>query len=170
MNWISKYNSSELLKGVTATTLWQGSSKILFVLATLYCSNILSPDEFGVYSFVKNTLILIVLMCATNFSGLCTKFATESLQSDSSLRRLYLLFAFTISISVIFGLIINVVPSHVINDFLRSGDIASNMRIIGLFLPIFILQPLMSGILLGYKEFALVGKYEFSLALPYVLV
>lgn len=170
MSFISNYNSSELFRGVTATTIWQGSAKILLVFATLLCSNVLSPNDFGVYSFVKNTLNLIVLMCATNFSGLCTKFATESLSSESSLRRLYLLFFFTVSISIVFGFIVIAVPSEIINDFLRSGDIASYMRIIGLFLPIFILQPLFSGVLLGYKEFSLVGKYEFLSALLFCVL
>lgn len=170
MSLIYKYRSSELFRGVTATTLWQGSAKILLVIATLYCSNILSPNDFGVYSFVKNTLNLIVLMCATNFSGLCTKFATESLNSEESLRRLYLLFVFTISISLVFGTIVVAVPGDIINDFLRSGDIASYMRIIGLFLPIFILQPLFSGVLLGFKEFSLVGKYEFCCALLFCVL
>lgn len=167
---LSKYKSSELFRGVTATTIWQGSAKILLVLATLYCSNVLTPNDFGVYSFVKNTLNLIVLMCATNFSGLCTKFATESINSDSSLRRLYLLFLFIVFISIFFGLVVLIVPAHVINDFLNSGDIASYMRVIGLFLPIFILQPLFSGVLLGFKEFALVGKYEFLAALLFCLL
>lgn len=167
MKLLNKYKTSELFRGVTAITLWQGSSKILLVLATLYCSNLLSPNDFGVYSFVKNTLNLIVMMCATNFSGLCTKFATESLSSESSLRRLYLLFIFTLCISVIFGIFVFLVPSHSINDFLASGDIASYMRIIALFLPIFILQPLFSGVLLGYKEFSLVGKYDFFSSLTF---
>lgn len=170
MNIISRYRSSELFRGVTATTLWQGSSKVVLVLATLYCSNILSPDDFGVYSFVKNTLNLIVLMCATNFSGLCTKFATESLSSDSSLRRLYLLFIFTSVVSVIIGASIIIVPGSQINEFLGSGNIASYMRVIALFLPLFVLQPLFSGILLGYKEFSMVGKYDLLSSLFFVIL
>lgn len=170
MSFFSKYKSSELFRGVTATTMWQGSSKVLLVLATLYCSNVLTGDEFGVYSFVKNTLNLIVLMCATNFSGLCTKFATESLGSNSSLRRLYLLFIFTLTISVISGIIVLLVPGHIINNYLGSGDIASYMRIIALLLPLYILQPLFSGVLLGYKEFSLVGKYDFFSSLAFCIL
>lgn len=61
-------------------------SKLLIVLTTLYCSNVLTQDEFGEFSFIRNTLSTVLLICATNFSGLAVKFAAEAMLSKESLK------------------------------------------------------------------------------------
>ncbi len=161
MDIINRYKTSEILRGLTATTFWQGSAKVILVLTTLYCSNNLSTDDFGVFSYIKNTLNIVVLMCATNFSSLCTKFAAESVNSIESLKKLYILFLFVSVVSLIFGVSVYVLPDNIISDYLGDIRLVQYIKFIGIMLPIFILQPLLSGLLTGYKEFSLVGKYEF---------
>ena len=46
---------SKLIKGFIVTILGSGSSKIILVLATFICSNLLGKMEFGELSFVRNT-------------------------------------------------------------------------------------------------------------------
>ena len=74
----NRVRASELLKGFATTTFWSALSKLLIVLTTLYCSNVLTQDEFGEFSFIRNTLSTVLLICATNFSGLAVKFAAEA--------------------------------------------------------------------------------------------
>lgn len=52
----NRVRASELLKGFATTTFWSALSKLLIVLTTLYCSNVLTQDEFGEFSFIRNTL------------------------------------------------------------------------------------------------------------------
>lgn len=75
----NRVRASELLKGFATTTFWSALSKLLIVLTTLYCSNVLTQDEFGEFSFIRNTLSTVLLICATNFSGLAVKFAAEAI-------------------------------------------------------------------------------------------
>ena len=91
----NRVRASELLKGFATTTFWSALSKLLIVLTTLYCSNVLTQDEFGEFSFIRNTLSTVLLICATNFSGLAVKFAAEAMLSKESLKKLYILFLFT---------------------------------------------------------------------------
>ena len=72
---------SNLFKGFIVTILGSGSSKIILVLATFICSNLLGKMEFGELSFVRNTLNMILCICALNFSALCTKLTTAFVQN-----------------------------------------------------------------------------------------
>lgn len=156
-----KYIHSELIKGFITTIFWKGFSRILTVLTTLYCSNTLSQSEFGEYSFVNNTLSTIVVICAVHFSSLVVKFTAESKYSENSVKKLYLILIFTIILSVFLGLILLFSPTKFIESFVgENNNVVSYIRIIGLLLPVFILQPLISGIFRGIKEFNIVGKYE----------
>ena len=72
-NWLK---GSSLINSFFVTLLGSGMSKFILVAATFYCTNMLTKAEFGEFSFVRNTLAMILTICANNFSSLCTKFAT----------------------------------------------------------------------------------------------
>ena len=50
----NRVRASELLKGFATTTFWSALSKLLIVLTTLYCSNVLTQDEFGEFVDLRN--------------------------------------------------------------------------------------------------------------------
>lgn len=95
---------SSLLNSFIATLLGSGTSKVILVFATFVCSNLLEKMEFGELSFVRNTLNMILCICALNFTTLCTKFATEAKTSIESLHRLFILFLFSIVVCILIGL------------------------------------------------------------------
>lgn len=156
----NRISESDLIKGFLSSSLWGGLSKLIAVLITMYCSNKLNPDGFGEFSFIRNTLDMIIVICATHFSTLAVKFAAESIKNDDSLKKLFLLFEFTLFVSVLTCIIILVIPIGKLEAFTGSNRVAHFMRIVGLCLPVFIIQPIISAILRGYKKFNLVGIYE----------
>ncbi len=171
MQVIKRIRGSELIRGFATTTFWSALSKALIVLTTLYCSNVLTQDEFGEFSFIRNTLNTILLICATNFSGLAVKFTTESTLSRDSLKKLYILFLFTVVISFLIGLSILAAPTGFIQAVIGGNEIITYfMKVIGLFLPVFMLQPLLSAVLRGFKQFKIVGEYELVLSIVYLLI
>lgn len=167
----NRVRASELLKGFATTTFWSALSKLLIVLTTLYCSNLLTQDEFGEFSFIRNTLSTVLLICATNFSGLAVKFAAEAMLSKESLKKLYILFLFTVGISLLIGASILISPTNAIRSVVGgSGNVTYFIKLTGLFLPVFMLQPLLSAMLRGFKQFRLVGEYELLLSAFYFVV
>lgn len=167
---MQRYNSSELLKGFGASTFWGMLSKCLMFVVTFYCSNTLTQEGFGEYSYIKNTLDIIILICVTNFSSLAIKFAAELTTSVISLKRLYILLIFIISISIVVGLSILFCPYSLIQEYTRGESVAYYIKIIALFLPLFVIHPFTTAILRGFRQFNLVGKYEVSLSLIYVIL
>lgn len=63
----SKFENSQLFSSFIFTLGGSGISKLLLIVATFYCSNTLSELEFGEFSFVRNTLNMILCICALNF-------------------------------------------------------------------------------------------------------
>ena len=126
----------------------------------MYCSNKLTQEGFGEFSFIRNTLNMVIVICATNFSTLAVKFAAESISSTDSLKRLLLLFEFTLFVSIVAGVITVAVPYDILQSFTGGKSVAFYMKMVGLCLPVFIIQPLVSSIFRGYKQFNLVGIYE----------
>ena len=169
MYFIKRIRESEILRGFAFTTLWNGLSKVITVVVTLVCSNNLTSEGFGEFSYIRNTLNLIILVCAANFSGLAIKFTTESFINTDSLKKLHILFWFTITISFIGGLICLFIPTNIIATFLNGQNVAIYLKTAIIFLPIFILQPLLSAVIRGCKEFNLVGLYEFIISLLLLL-
>ena len=167
---MQRYNSSELLKGFGLSTFWGILAKSLMFIVTFYCSNTLTQEGFGEYSYIKNTLDVVILICATNFSSLAIKFAAEATRSIISLKRLYVLLIFIISISVIVGVSILFCPYSLIQNYTKGEAVAYYIKIIALFLPLFVIHPFITAILRGFRQFNLVGKYEVSLSLIYVIL
>lgn len=160
MSIIERFKKSDLLKGFASTTIWSGLSKLIMVLTTLYCTNVLTKDDFGSYSFIKNTLNLVVWVCATNFTSLCVKFAAEASVSKLALKRLYILFVFTFGASLCCSIPILIIPGSMMEGYLESSMIVHYIKITGLLLPLFLIGPLFNAMLKGYKMFNLSGIYD----------
>lgn len=148
------------MRGFVSTTIWGGISKLIMLGVTFYCSNFLTKEGFGEYGFVKNTLNLLMLICAANFSSLSSKFAAESMQSKQSLKRLILLMSFMVSVSLIIAIVALVMPERVVQSFTGGNNVARFVKVLGLLLPLFIIQPIMASMFRGYKQFNMVGIYE----------
>ncbi len=160
MNIIERFKTSDLLKGFASTTIWSGLSKLIMVLTTLYCTNVLTKDDFGSFSFIKNTLNLVVWVCATNFTSLCVKFAAEASVSKLALKRLYILFIFTFGASLCCSIPILIIPGSIMEGYLESSMIVHYIKITGILLPLFLIGPLFNAMLKGYKMFNLSGIYD----------
>ncbi|WP_175456344.1 lipopolysaccharide biosynthesis protein [Xylanibacter ruminicola] len=165
-----KLRGSNLMKGFAATFLGSGASKVLLVLTTFLCSNLLSKGEFGEFSFVRNTLNVILCICALNFSSLCTKFTTEAKFSIESLHRLFLLFLFSFFICAIIGFFLVVAPESFLLNIFSTAFVVKFFRISGLLLPFFMLEPLFEGIMRGLKKFKLIGLLQTASSVFYLLV
>ncbi len=166
---IDKIRRSSLFKGFVATMLGSGMSKFVLVITTFICSNLLTKLEFGELSFVRNTLNMILCICALNFSSLCTKFITEAKEDNQGLYRLIWLFAFSFFICVILGFFLLILPDSVMQKMLESGYLVKFFRIIGVLLPLFIISPLVEGIFRGQKRFKLIGYLQVSFALFFLM-
>lgn len=160
---------SKLIKGFIVTILGSGSSKIILVLATFICSNLLGKMEFGELSFVRNTLNMILCICALNFSALCTKLATEAKTSIISLHRLFLLFLFSLIVCLFIGLFLILSPERYLLEILTTKTIVKFFKIVGVLLPLFMLQPLIEGILRGLKKFYLIGILQTTSSIFYLV-
>lgn len=165
-----RINNSKLIKGFVATILGSGASKVILVLATFLCSNLLGKMEFGELSFVRNTLNMILCICALNFSALCTKFTTEAKTSLVSLHRLFLLFVFSLLVCLVIGVFIIVAPEEFLLTLLSTETVVSFFKIVGALLPLFMLQPLVEGVLRGLKKFKLIGILQTVSSVFYLVV
>lgn len=165
-----RINNSKLIKGFVVTILGSGASKIILVLATFICSNMLGKMEFGELSFVRNTLNMILCICALNFSTLCTKFTTEAKTSVASLHRLFLLFIFSLVVCFVIGLLLIITPEGKLLDLLSTMTIVKFFKIVGVLLPLFMLQPLVEGVLRGLKKFDIIGMLQTLSSFFYLVV
>lgn len=163
-----RMNSSHLFRSFLATVAGSGVSKIILVIATFVCSNMLGKMEFGELSFVRNTLNMILCICALNFSALCTKFTTEAKTSVVSLHRLFLLFAFSFTICLVIGGFLIITPEEILLSLLSTNTVVKFFKIIGVLLPIFMLQPLIEGVLRGLKKFKLIGILQTTSSVFYL--
>ena len=160
---------SKLIKGFFATLIGSGTSKVILVLATFLCSNYLGKMEFGEFSFVRNTLNMLLCICALNFTTLCTKFTTEAKTSTESLHRLVLLFFFSIIICALIGVFLLCAPESILLKLFSSRTVVKFFKIVGVLIPLFILQPLIEGVLRGLKRFKLIGVLQTSSSVFYLL-
>lgn len=145
-------------------------SKFILVVATFYCTNVLTKAEFGEFSFIRNTMTMILTICATNFSSLCTKFATEAKTSIASVQRLFLLFLFSLLMCVIAGVLLELLPEQTIFNILGGKCSIDYFRVCGLLMPVFMLHPLAEGVLRGMMKFRLIGYIQVGTSLLYVAV
>ena len=166
---LQRFTGSKLLKGFVATLLGSGTSKVILVFSTFICSNFLGKMEFGEFSFVRNTLNMILCICALNFTTLCTKFTTEARTSTESLHRLVLLFFFSILVCTVVGAFLLCAPREFLLKFFSTETIVKFFKIVGIFIPLFILQPLIEGVLRGLKLFRLIGVLQTGTSVFYLI-
>ena len=170
MGVISNYiRSSKLFRSFLITSFGSGISKIILIVGTFYCTNVLTKLEFGEYSFVRNTLIMLLTICASNFSGLCTKFAAEAASSHASLKRLFLLFIFSLFVCIIFGIILLVLPSETLVSILGSENNILYFKFAALLMPLFMVQPLIEGTLRGRMHFKIISWLQVVSSVLYVI-
>ena len=166
---LNRFRTSKLFQSFMITAMGSGVSKIIMILGTFYCTNTLTKFEFGEYSFVRNTLTMIITICASNFSGLCTKFAAEASTSFASQKRLLLLFLFSLIVCVLFGMAFVILPQSTLISFLGTPESIDYFRFAGLLLPIFMIQPLIEGTLRGRMHFKMISWLQVLSSLFYVI-
>lgn len=151
---------SSVIRSFFITTFGSGLSKLILILSTFCCTHILSELEFGEFSFIRNTLNMVLCICALNFSSLCTKFTAEAKSSQDSGFKLAILFLFSLFVCVVVGLVLLILPKSLLILAFKSNTVVFYFRIIGLLLPLFILQPLIEGVLRGMMRFKLIGVLQ----------
>ena len=167
---INRFKSSRLFSSFFVTSLGSGISKVIMILGTFYCTTALTKMEFGEYSFIRNTLTMLLTICASNFSSLCTKFASEVSTSVASVKRLFILFLFSLSVCTIAGILLLILPPDVIRSILGSNQSIEYFRFAGLLLPLFMIQPLIEGTLRGRMHFKIISWLQVISSLIFVLL
>lgn len=151
---------SSVIHSFFITIFGSGLSKLILILSTFYCTHILSESEFGEFSFIRNTLNMVLCICALNFSSLCTKFTVDAKSSRDSGFKLLILFFFSLFVCIVIGFVLLILPKSLLILAFKSDDVVFYFRIIGLLLPLFILQPLIEGVLRGMMRFKLIGVLQ----------
>lgn len=164
-----KLKESTLSSGVVITMLGSGTSKVLMIVATYLCAHLLNQEDFGSFSFLRNSLNMILVVCALNYIGLSTKFTTESQFSSAGKYKLLILFLFTIVICLVGSIFLFIFPNLLLGDLSNSENVIFYIKILAILLPLFILQPLVEGILRGQKRFLLIGKLQIITSLFFVV-
>lgn len=165
---INFIKDSKLLRGFVSTLLGSSASKIILMLATFLFANVMTKYDFGEFSFVRNTLNTVLCMCALNFTSLCTKFTVEAKEDKRAIKKLIIIFLFSIVVCLVTGMAILFLPNAVLLHVFSSQTILNSFKIIGVLLPLFILQPLIEGILRGLMKFNLIGLLQTLSAIFFV--
>lgn len=166
----SRINGSELLKSSIVTLLGSSISKLILVITTFVCTHLLTQAEFGEFSFIRNILNMILGICALNFVSLCTKFATEVRYSSRAIYNLLWVFVFSVSICVVACILIYTLPSSILLSVLSTSSIISYFKIVGFMLPLFMLQPLIEGVMRGMMKFKLIAILQIFSSLLFLVV
>lgn len=148
---------SPFFKALLSTILGSGFSKLILIATTFYCTHALSKEYFGAFSFVRNTLNMILCMCVANYINLCTKFTVEAKTNEFAKARLLILYIFSLTVCVFVGIGLCIIPDKWLLLIVGKCDLLFSFRLIGLLLPLFMLQPLNEGILRGLKKFEVIG-------------
>lgn len=169
-DFIGRIKNSKLFRSFFITSFGSGISKVVMIVGTFYCTNSLTKMEFGEYSFIRNTLTMLLTICASNFSGLCTKFASEASTSVASLKRLLILFLFSLSVCTIAGGLLLTLPDNAISSILGTNESIEYFRFAGLLLPLFMVQPLIEGTLRGRMHFKLISWLQVISSILFVVL
>lgn len=161
--------ASKLAKSTGITVIGSGLAKVILMIATFVCARLLTKNEFGEFSFVRNTLITILSICALRFGTLCTKYTVESVKNKVSRTRLLLLLLFSFSISLLIGVLLLILPKSILMSIFETEGAIFYFRIIGMFLPLFMIQPLVESILRGIMEFKAIAYLQIIMALFFLI-
>ena len=156
---------SKLVQSTGITMIGSGLAKVILMIATFVCARLLTKNEFGEFSFVRNTLITVLSICALRFGTLCTKYTVEAVGTKASRKRLLLLLLFSFSISLLVGALLFWTPESVLLSIFDTEGSVFYFRIIGIFLPLFMIQPLVESILRGLMKFKVVAYLQIAMAL-----
>lgn len=162
------FSKSPLAKGFGITLIGSGASKAILMLATFLFTHLLSKEDFGSFSFIRNTLNIIFCISALNFVGLVTKFTAEAQYKPESKARLILLFLFSLSVCALIGTGLLVLPEATLTSIIGIDSLNDYFRAVGLLLPMFMLQPMIEGVFRGMKMFKLIGALQTSTAVLFV--
>lgn len=165
---IKRLKESAIFKGFVFTTIGSGLSKAIMIIATFYCTHTLTQAEFGEFSFINNSLVMLLTICASNYSRLCTKFATEAKTSVESVQRLYILFLFSLAACVLAAIMVVLLPDSTLEYVFGDSGMLSFLRFAALLLPLFMLQPLIEGVLRGLMKFKLISIVQVTASLFYM--
>ncbi len=159
---------SNFAKGLLDTIIGSGISKVILVLATFVFARLLTKNDFGAFSFVRNTLNMILCICALNYMGLVTKYTAELTSTKGAFHKLLILSVFSLLVCILFGVILLFIPESTMVSIMGTSEGASYFRWIGLLLPLFMLQPIAEGVLRGRMQFRLIGILQIVSALFFV--
>lgn len=160
---------SSLAKGFCITLLGSGASKAILMLATFLFTHLLSKEDFGSFSFIRNTLNIIFCISALNFVGLVTKFAAEVIYKKECASRIFLLFAFSLLVCMLIGVSLVFLPETTLYSITGINTLNVYFRLVGLLLPMFMLQPLIEGVFRGFKLFKLIGILQTTTSVIFVI-
>lgn len=160
---------SKLAKSTGITMVGSGLSKLILIIATFICARLLTKNEFGEFSFIRNTLITVLSICALRFGTLCTKYTVEAIKSNVSKIRLLLLLVFSFLISLLIGIALFLLPENLLLSIFDTTGSIFYFRIIGFFLPFFMIQPLIESILRGFMEFKIIAYLQVFMAIFFLL-
>lgn len=170
MNIFQKIKDSVIFRCFISTTVGSGISKILLVLAVFCCANIMTKDDFGLFCFVRDILNGFLCMCALNYIGLCTKFTAEISYTKASEKKLLILAIFLFVVCFFSGGILLFLPDYLMSSILGGNELIIYFRIIGLLLPLFVLQPIIEGILRGKMYFKLVAGLQIFSSIIFIVL
>lgn len=165
---IEKLSHSPLAKGFGVTLVGSGVSKALLMLSTFIFTHLLSKDDFGSFSFIRNTLNVILCICALNYVGLVTKYTAELEFKAESKVRITLVFLFSLVVCAVIGTILVFLPDETMRNMVGEPSLMVYFRVVGLLLPLFMLQPLVEGALIGLKQFKLIGILQIVTACLFI--
>lgn len=146
-----------IIRAFISTAIGSGLSKFLLVVLTFVCARNLSKEDFGTFSFFRNTLQVIFSICALSYCNLCTKFSAESENDPRAKNKLYLLVLFSVCVCVLFGLIILLSPDVFLSNFIENPFLFKYFRYGAFLLGFLMIQPLIDAYLRGKKKFKLIG-------------
>lgn len=168
-NKLLSYSTSKFFEGFIVTLLGSGLSRVILSIAVFIFANYLTKAEFGEFSYIRNTLNTILCICGLNFSSICTKFVVDLETDNSAVGRLVYLFMFILFIAFFIGALLLFIPSTIWGRIFKGYNIYLYFKFIGAFLPIFIMQPMIEGILRGLLKFKLIGILQISTSLFFIL-
>lgn len=167
MKSLKNIRESPIFSSFMITTFGSGLSKVILVFTTFYCTNMLTKAEFGGFSFIRNTLNTILVICALNYVGLCVKFTAEAKYHERSSKWLILLFGFSLALCLLVGTVLLVLPDCMMLSILGDEGLIRYFRLLGLFLPVFMVQPLLEGVFRGLKKFKLISYMQVGTSLAF---
>ena len=165
-----RLSANPLVRGFAATLVGGVASRVFLVLTTFVVARMLSPNDFGQFSFVRSTMEMILSICAVNFSSLCIKYVSEISAEKKAFHKLILLFIFCFSLCIIFGAALYLIPETVLLKVFLSETIIQIFKIIGIILPVLLLTPLLQGIFKGLQQFKLVGALQTIAAIFFFVI